>query len=69
MPHKKNLLEDTKKQSSTKGFSVVVCFGTYGGFYFVLNTRCFRICAGWVSLTFYFSDFENLVNNYINDHS
>lgn len=40
------------------GFSVMLCFGKYGGFHIRNSEGVFGICLGWAALTFYGYDFE-----------
>lgn len=40
------------------GFTVMLCFGKYGGFHIRNSEGVFGICLGWAALTFYTYDLE-----------
>jgi len=42
--------------------SITLSFGPYGGFY-IHTGNCYRICLGWVAITFMKMELEDLVNN------
>jgi hypothetical protein len=44
-----------------QGFSIIISFGKYGGFYY-LNRYMIRICIGWVALTYMPEDFDDFIN-------
>lgn len=44
--------------------TITLVFGSYGGFY-VSFKNSWRICLGWVALTVYFFDIENVLEDLI----
>jgi len=50
---------------SKKGLSIMLVFGSYGGFYITAKSHL-RICLGWAALTIYPFDLENALENLMN---
>ena len=44
------------------GLSFTLVFGSYAGFFIIVNKEQFRICLGWVAFTIYFCDFEKFID-------
>jgi hypothetical protein len=43
----------------TNGVSLMVVIGKYGGFYIHKGHGSFRICLGWIAITFFNYDIED----------
>lgn len=47
-----------------KGFSLIVSFGEYGGFYFKTG-YCVRVCLGWVAFTYFPQDIDDFFDRHL----
>ena len=56
-------VSEIKKEYTTKGLSLTLVFGKYGGVYFFSTSTSWRICLGWVALTIYFVDLEEFITS------
>ena len=50
-------------QPITKGLSISLCVGKYGGFYSQFTPNFFRVCLGWIALTLWFIDLESFITH------
>lgn len=46
------------KNKTQKGLSLMICIGSYGGFYFLKRPESIRLCLGWIAFTLLFYDLE-----------
>jgi hypothetical protein len=49
-------------KNNMNGLSFTLVFGSYAGFFVIVNKEQFRICLGWVAFTIYFCDFEKFID-------
>lgn len=54
----RNYIDYQKKSESIKGFSITLVFGQWGSISIRRYSSSFRICLGWVALTFFLNDTE-----------
>ena len=49
--------------------SILIVFGSYGGFNFIkVKGWSYRICIGWMAVTIYCKDIENLLEELMGLH-
>jgi len=41
--------------------TIMVTFGKFGGFYANFSTFAWRVCLGWMALTFVFADLDTVL--------
>lgn len=49
--------------------TIMLVFGSYGGFYVYVRRWMFRICLGWVAFTIADYDIENAIANQLEERN
>jgi len=52
----------------SKGFSILLAIGKYGGFHMICRHSALRFCLGWIAITFYLYDYEEAIEALAMDH-